>query len=249
MLDRITITGADDSVMPADLVALSQRFPAVEWGILVSQSREGSPRYPSSDWIRRLQGLRNRPPMSLHLCGRYVRALLIGEVMFPHSLLEGFDRVQLNFHAEGADFQPTPLGQALRTLGRRQFIFQIDGASGNKHFESVLNHDGVPLDVVPLFDVSGGAGVLPDHWPRSVYGTGGRAGRMLYHGYAGGLGPHNLVEQLPAIATSAGCRHWVDMETHVRSADDQRFDLGKVEQALRICDGFIRPPDVSSRRA
>lgn len=244
MLDRVTITGADDSVHPDNLLALSRDFPFVEWGILVSMSRAGSPRYPSADWIRRLQA----PRLSMHLCGRFVRALLLGEVMFPLWLLDGFDRVQLNFHAEHLALDSELFRQALRSLGNRQFIFQVDGNCGNAFFEKALMD--AEIDAVPLFDVSGGAGVLPEHWPRSVYGRGGfQSGSMLYHGYAGGLGPHNLVEQLPAIAAAAGCRHWVDMETHVRSEDDQTFDVTKVALALRIAGGFISPPDLSSRRS
>ena len=32
ILDRVTITGADDSVRPTDLLELSREFPFVEWG-------------------------------------------------------------------------------------------------------------------------------------------------------------------------------------------------------------------------
>lgn len=40
-LTRVTITGADDAVEPAELQALSHEFPFVEWGILHSYKRFG----------------------------------------------------------------------------------------------------------------------------------------------------------------------------------------------------------------
>ena len=52
---RCTITGADDLVDPDDLVVLSREYPFVEWAILISASRAGTPRYPSSAWLERLQ--------------------------------------------------------------------------------------------------------------------------------------------------------------------------------------------------
>lgn len=51
MLERVTITGADDSTDISQLVELSQEFPFVEWGILVSRRSEGGPRFPSREWI------------------------------------------------------------------------------------------------------------------------------------------------------------------------------------------------------
>jgi len=63
----------------------------------------------------------------------------------------------------------------------------------------------------------------------------------LYHGYAGGLGPENLAEQLPLIGQAAGdCRIWVDMESRVRSDNDRQFDLAKVRKCLEIAKPFIR---------
>lgn len=51
ILDKVSITGADDSVNPKDLVELSEEFPFVEWAILLSKSRMRSNRYPSLNWM------------------------------------------------------------------------------------------------------------------------------------------------------------------------------------------------------
>lgn len=245
-LDRVTITGADDRTDIAKLIELSERFPFVEWGILISRSSEGAPRYPSQAWIKHLQHAarhRRGVQLSLHICGHWVRQLLMGVDELPFGVIDGSARVQLNFHAQRTPCKPHEFYKTLRDFGlrRRQFIFQIDGAFGNKHLETVyeLNHDG-SVDAVPLFDVSGGAGILPASWPKPFYMKADVV-EHVYHGYAGGLGPDNLEEQIPLIAAAAaGTRFWIDMETGVRSDNDRVFDLAKVERCLEIADHFIQ---------
>lgn len=250
-LDRVTITGADGSIRPHQLIELTRKYPFVEWGILVSKAQEGMPRYPTIEWIRDLQTVARTEPMalSLHLCGRYVRQLLIGTNEMPAGLADGFERIQLNFHAERVECSPIDFARALDQFGKRAFIFQIDEANGNGIFEAMLDDRG---DVYPLFDTSGGAGILPGKWPQAMYevaeaGQQATDAKPLYHGYAGGLGPHNLAEQIPLIAKAAGeARFWVDMETKVRSRADRQFDLEKVEACLKLAAPFVQPEGVAA---
>lgn len=262
ILDRVTMTGADDSTHPQNLIAISALYPCVEWGILVSSGHapQGSPRFPSLDWIKELQKIAAVTPsmkLSLHVCGQWTRDLLLGKITIPEWMFEGFQRVQLNFHAERTECNPEACFHALHKLTTstrpRQFIFQIDGRGGNEHLEAIMleNDDGGDdaIDAVALFDISGGAGILPKQWPEPRYieqacHPDDPAGKdhYAYHGYAGGLGPQNLAEQLPLIAAAAGeTRVWIDMETHIRSMDDAAFDLTKVRDCLAICDPFVDP--------
>ena len=79
--------------------------------------------------------------------------------------------------------------------------------------------------------MSGGAGILPNAWPQA---------RDCYCGYAGGLSPDNIEEQLPEIEKVAGEGPiWLDMETHVRSEDDRQFELAKVRQVLKKTDPWV----------
>lgn len=251
-LDRVTITGPDDSIDPKAIRELSREFPFVEWGILVSANHfdTGGPRFPSHAWINRLKEevrdierfpCEDRMKLSLHVCGRWVRELLLGNVCVPPALIEGptFMRVQLNFHAQREQCDPDKFYSALLALGQRQYIFQIDGGNGNRHLDGVyMRNEVLSVDAVPLFDISGGAGILPDEWPKPQYMEAGDG--FAYHGYAGGLGPDNLEQQLPLIAAAAGdARIWIDMETRVRSDDDQQFDLAKVRRCLEICAPLI----------
>lgn len=247
-LDRVTMTGADESIQPAELARLSERYPFVEWGILVSRSAQGSPRYPDQAFIQEVQrhaAVNPRVKLSVHLCGHWVRQLLVGVDEVPWWVWPYFERAQLNFHAERNACTPEALHRVLRDIGAGplspdQFIFQIDGQRGNRHLEALYaeNDGNMTVDAVPLFDISGGAGVLPATWPRPQYMKTDEA--HVYHGYAGGLGPENLAEQLPLIAEAAGdARIWIDMETRVRSNNDRLFDLDKVERCLQIAAPFI----------
>lgn len=232
-LDRVTITGADDSVAPEDLIILGERYPFVEWGILFSGSRQGTARYPSADWLARLGKLAGKlPNLCAHLCGTWVRNIVLEGAPTWWSKYEPlpviFKRVQLNFHGQfhkaGPVFPPR-----LRRLGmiHQEFILQHDGVN-----DGTILSLAKDLPVVPLFDRSGGAGVVPASWPAPIW---------RYQGYAGGLGPDNIEDEIHRILDVAGdSRIWIDMETKVRSADDERFDLDKVEICLKRAAPFVR---------
>lgn len=226
LLDRITITGADDSIRPQELVALSEEFPLVEWGILFSGRRQGMPRYPSEDWLKDLRDCATTMKLSAHLCGRWVRDFVTEgqftwvELSMPVSAI--FQRVQLNFHGEYHRMSPDLPILLARKKWMFDFILQCD--SVNDDVARVLANQGL---IQPLFDLSGGAGIVPAEWLDAWPG--------IYCGYAGGLGPETLPEELPKIAArTKGQPFWIDMERRVRSEDDKVFDLVKVRQVLEM---------------
>lgn len=233
LLDRVTLTGADDSTDPKQLATLSNWFPFVEWGILLSESQTGGPRFPSLEWLSSLYDtFLDHPNMvlSFHVCGKWVREICGGNwtPLFANTgkILDFGKRVQLNFHASTHLLTPDFVPKAIERCEEQdwQVIFQCDGV--NDHLVSGAYDDG--LNAVPLYDKSGGAGVVPDQWPGAMKG--------IYSGYAGGLGPDNLATELEAIALAAnGERFWVDMETKIRSRDDRTFDLTACQECLAIC--------------
>jgi hypothetical protein len=237
ILNRVTVTGADDSIRPADLIPIAERFPFVEFGILLSRSQEGGVRFPSLKWIEELQGLSESldPGLRLsgHLCGAWVRDFCRGEPTFwlqRPSIARRFARLQLNFHSLVHDIpERGPFDMALRMYepkGGR--IFQLDAVNN-----AILDRArGAQVQAVGLFDLSGGAGVLPADWPESSEG---------YSGYAGGLSPENLQEQLARIdlVTLQNARIWIDAETHLFSNGGRQFDLGRVERFLEIAARWV----------
>ncbi len=235
VLERVTITGADDSIKPWKLIKLSRERPQVEWGLLISAGRnrrfEHAPRWPSISWLSEYFEVQRDYKMhtSLHLCGDTLRALLLGDEGWLGSInlfLPFVERVQLNFHGDqNIKCDAQKFIQQLRrpSLAHIEWIFQVEGVNDNLYHLAV--HEGVKA--VPLFDMSHGAGVLPDSWPEPI---------APRNGYAGGLGPGNIHDQCTKLITldRSGARvSWIDMETKVRSQDDVVFDLDKVAQCLK----------------
>lgn len=226
MLTTVTFTGADDSIAPDELCYLSELYPFVEWGILFSQRHQGSYRYPSAAWIERLSKIKPlRMKLSAHLCGWWVRDIVQhGNFGWhrAHEYADMFDRIQLNFHAErmrGASGLDVVLNAG---AWHKPFILQCDNVNDSLARDMALHWPGA---VQPLFDTSGGAGVLPQSWPSPWPST--------VCGYAGGLGPSTIVPELTKIAAVTGdSEYWIDMERRVRSADDTKFELMKVQDVL-----------------
>lgn len=231
-LRYVTITGADDSVSIDQMLELSDRYPFVEWGILVSKRQMGSFRFPSERWLAKLDEvlLANTDiNISMHVCGKWVRQTLMGENIWDEiagSLDSHAQRVQINTHAE-PHASTVGMAKCLEALWAREIIFQWDGV--NDHLAHAMASYGI--NTAALFDTSGGAGILPGSWPEPD--------RRLPCGYAGGLGPDNVVEQIRKIEDICGDRTvWIDMERRVRSEDDSRLDMNKVERVLKSVEAL-----------
>lgn len=231
-LQKVTLTGADDTCHPSHLIQLSERFSIVEWGILIG-SNQGTSRFPSAEWIQSLADLSVGMEVicSLHICGSALRSILNGDkssaARFEFLKSLGiFSRCQLNFHGE-----PVSTEQADNIMDfldgnpfGDQVIVQLDGV--NDWLLSDLSQVASQI-ISGLFDKSHGAGVLPDSWPVA------RKGYLV--GYAGGLGPINLKDQLIAINSAAnGQAYWIDMETSLYDQGTGDFSYGKCREVLEI---------------
>ena len=233
MLNKVTITGADDKVDIQALIDLQLEFPFVEWGILLSKSKIGTQRYPSAEWLTKLQESKDKLILSGHICGGWKQAILDGFWTIVRDLqpIEGlFNRIQINCHGQFPkhhhDFTQgldSILRSGVLKKSFEAFILPWNGKSQNRLLD-IVNAAGIVA--YPLFDVSGGRGTLDENWPTA----------KGYTGYAGGLGPENIQEQLSKIEKSADQHDfWVDSESRVRTEND--FDLAKVRDFLKICSG------------
>lgn len=123
-LHALGLCGIDNSVNPGQLVMYAHLYPRVEFGVLFRPDKEGQPRYPTKDWVRRLSeairvkngcdrdgdrdgdrececdgGSSKKMKMKLaaHLCERRVDEVLRGDDSFVGELSAmGFGRVQIN---------------------------------------------------------------------------------------------------------------------------------------------------------
>lgn len=242
-INKVTITGADNKTNPFDLMPLTREFPYVEWGILVARGWGGKKRFPDKEWIddlvaaQKANFARKLPPinLSMHVCDDWMEEILIGDDTFfleMEDFLPSFQRIQINTHAATLNKKVDACLDVLQNISKHtQFIFQMDDVNGMDLLSPAMARN---MNCVPLFDLSHGAGKSPDSWPRRVL-------RMkpnltpVYCGYAGGLGPENITEELKRIEQvvdldGGNVPIWIDMETNVRT--DGKLDLNKVRACL-----------------
>ncbi len=220
-IKRITITGADHTIEPDALIPISQQFRRVEWGILFSDKHQGRTRYPVPEWIddfARIARIK-RLKASAHLCNGYVSDLIQhGDFSWLHRhkrLREVFQRVQLNFH--GKVYNPHPDFFAILKKSGFQFIFQTD----KNNLPLLYRARSLGVNAVPLFDASGGRGIVPTLWPQAL--------PSIYVSYAGGITPENMPDVLPDIGRAAvGAREiGIDTETGTRKPENDHADLNR----------------------
>lgn len=237
---RVTFTGADDSVRGVELRQFVQRchLPSfIEFGILVGEGKGGRLRFPCAkridEFMYDLAGAGCF--LSMHICGKWVREICNGDWSGPMQcygakVLTRFDRIQLNFHGLPHLVEVPRFLSGIRRMDRiGDIILQMDGVNDALLAEC----HAVGINAFPLFDLSHGAGVLPEAWPP--------AHPRSFTGYAGGLGPENIDEQLPMIASAAGDREfWIDMETRVRSHYDQQFSLTKCREVMEGINRYLQ---------
>ena len=232
-LHTVTITGADDSTDIQELVDLSAEFPFVEWGILVSKKEEGNYRFPSRKWIDSFGKAvaDHKLKVAMHLCGRWSRDFCVGNLDFSElpSVSTFSQRIQINTWGYNyADSQAVMFEWPMQgDQSSKCFIFQWTLVGEML----TINARDKGYVVSGLFDGSGGQGRLPTvGWPSSRHFP-------FPMGYAGGLGPDNVAEQLRQIMSNSResiFDTWIDMEKRVRTDDNSQLDISRVRRVLQL---------------
>lgn len=241
MLTNVTLTGADDNTDIEQLFDLSREFQFVEWGILIGKEKP-CPRYPSNDWMHKLKDRFSKTPhanFAVHICSGELDKMLNNSAYpgcFEKMGPELFSRAQLNIHSWPISIDECyNVIKAIRKMDNplTEFICQV--ANYNNWVSNWMSKCGI--NATSVYDMSGGKGVLPLEWP-----VPDPAWKKV--GYAGGLGPENIVEQLEKIKIAAGkIDFWVDMESSLRKVDKNgdRFDLEKCRQVLQLMASKLVP--------
>lgn len=214
----MTATGVDERT---NLVELAE-METVECGFLYSKTRAGeSKRYPRWEFIH--QSAAYLPnPCALHVCG----GPALNELGLGLIDVTPFARIQIN-----GRLRPEQVSRLCRLYPGAEIIAQYHGPES----DNLLTMEEANLSI--LVDASGGNGILPHDWP--LLDT------ALPVGFAGGLSPTNMFDQVLNIRKVARDGWWVDLESHLRV--DEWFSLRKVQLALDRFEAAavsgIRPPD------
>lgn len=247
-LSHLTITGADDSVDPAELARISSLAPLIEWGLLVDDSSGGRSRFPSAAWRREFYRAAPQARRAAHVCGLSALTELADaagpaqcrlgqELRGVRDSVTPFGRVQLNFDAARV---PLDVLTSLASTWRSGGWCRADGLplglvtqhnKANRRVHELFTRVGpeemrYPLSYSVLFDASGGNGIEPGHWPVPL--------PELRCGYAGGLSARSVTAHLRALSILLVPAEiiWIDVETGVRDGD--RFSLDKVGELIEV---------------
>jgi len=263
---KLGFCGIDDSIDPNILVMMSHHYPFIEWGVLLREDKQGTPRYASEAYIQILGSKAGTIKCALHLCGDYVNQALNNEPgEYLQQLLDKnselgcvFERVQINATAvNGVD--TSSLASQIPTLIKfikghpsHEFIIQKNEetevvwkgllqAMSNSAPEDDELEDGLQ-NVVFLQDESKGTGVLAE--TMSDVPNGYNVHKL---GYAGGIGPTTIKSVMQQLSqkfknnqSDNGMKLWIDMESRIRSCKDDGqdfFDVTKCYECVKIyCD-------------
>jgi hypothetical protein len=252
LLKHSSVTGADCKVNAADLVALSQRFPFVEWSFLYSPDRAGVdvPRCPTVDKIKEFRDVCGKHGhVAMHLCESALKDFINGDPA-TFDLMQGFPRIQLNLEFGSAKGLYHSTHEITRALAERvqaapqwRFILQcpFDQESLRLKDEGLLPLFKNAPNVDILFDSSAGSGTRPKSWPAPLDG--------FFCGYAGGITPESYEEDLEKMRKVVPVNMAIstDLESGVRT--DDIFDLIKATRILEIGMLYAPPPTIDLRLA
>ena len=218
MLKRVTFSGIDQWTRPKELQALHAQYPFVEFVYLMTENRSAGNRYPAPVFLKSYSRL--NLPMAVHLCGKLAHDIVktgdwstVNGILGPSMSL--FSRIQLNI-AKTKHFS-----RELVFPEDKQIIIQLH--PGTEELFACYKH--LP-NVQGFQDNSGGRGEFCNEW---------RTPETPFFGYAGGLGPENVVEAVQAISAVCESDFWIDMETNIRTND--KFD---VEKCRRVCEALVK---------
>ena len=225
----VTLTGVDASVGLSTLESLSEQFPFAEWAVLYSPKHTGREnRYPPVSTLHKVFSALRSVHVALHICGDGIGDLLERKpevTKLVEMIAARSGRVQLNFNQARKQFDLEKFSCLMNEFPSVVFITQHHNANKDvwKALRDIKNH-------AVLFDSSGGRGIEQNNWPASFDG--------VFCGYAGGLGPTRITEELPKIAVAArGTPFWIDMETRIRNEDDL-FDIQRATMCLKEAEAF-----------
>lgn len=197
----ITVTGADEKTPIEILKELD-----AEIGLLYTETPNGRNRYPSKDWIIETSSQIKR--LAIHICGSKAREQLVSRRL--DDFVQYSQRIQVN---------GTLTLKELNTICKRYpdkiIITQFNNSNHTLTDLDLENHS-------MLVDSSGGRGKSPESWIRPD------VDKPI--GFAGGLGPDNLREELSKMPIKNSW--WVDMEGKLR--DNDWFSVEKASEVIKI---------------
>ena len=229
-LKTIVCSGINEKNDINDAIEFLKKYKNTEFGVQCSLKTMG---YQTAgfEWLKGFlhklneEKIENR--IALHLNGSFVTSFCDGKVPDEISDLlkigKAISRLQLNFEigkdvfASGKIPNIKNLEHAVQTVMPRTII--LVACQANLSFINPVHYRGTKFDL--LFDESFGNGILPDAYKPPVFSD-------VFQGYAGGLSPENVVEELAKIGKVAKGNIFIDAEGKLKQ--DGSFSLDRAEK-------------------
>lgn len=226
MLHLCTFTGIDAKTDLTRVLKISEKYPFLEFAVLYTNNpSDKDARYMSPSIVERIVEFLTWGGVNtaIHFCGSAVMDFLAGDPKVMSAAAKA-GRVQLNFKADKSDFSAGAIERIIAARRPQRIITQHFPA--NYSLNEVISSDNHQV----LHDRSGGRGISPETWPESFSNK--------PTGYAGGLGPSNIAEELSRIRMASGDQIcWIDMETGIR--ENGYFSLDHCEAVAEIASRFV----------
>ncbi len=235
-LKTIVCSGINEKNDIDEAVRFLKNYPCVEFGVQCSP-KKAAYQTPRFEWLQELtaklneQKIKNR--IALHLNEGFVVSFC--EEKIPSEIDEllkngdAIGRLQLNFKIGRETFNGKvapdfeKLQNAVYSVSSHSII--LSASQTNLPFIQMAHHRGMKFDV--LFDDSFGEGILPDAQKPPLF-------EDAFQGYAGGLSPENITQELDKIGKVAKSTVFIDAEGKLKENGSFSFQRASmfVQNAL-----------------
>lgn len=232
-LKTIVCSGVNEKNDVDDAIRFLKEHSCIEFGVQCSPRKAGY-QTPRFEWLQELTAklaekqIKGR--IALHLNEGFATSFCEG--MVPPEIIELLNndniigRLQLNFKIGRETFNGkttpdfTKLQNAVSSVPTHRII--LSASRPNLPFIQMAHHHGMPFDV--LFDDSFGEGKLPDTQRPPLF-------EDVFQGYAGGLSPENIVQELDKISKVAKTNIFIDAEGKLK--DNNSFSFERATQFVQ----------------
>lgn len=235
-LRYITCSDPREDTPIEDILRLSQIAPNVEIAVQAHHSKMSFD-MPRRKWFETLLkeslSMPTAPNLAVHVnldwCDKFCQGILVPDLLDLFFLLRedgmpAIRRWQINIHGSKTKlFKTENIGKLMKNYPNREFIFQY----GAYEYHRMQRLDKNAANFSLLYDTSGGAGKLTKNWRAPLF-------EEHPQGYAGGLSPENVSENLDKIAKVAGSRTdiWIDAEGKLKTPGTKTFDINRAKQYI-----------------
>ena len=235
-LQYVTCSDPRENLATDAVLQLAQSAPIVEIAIQAHPSRM-SFGMPRNNWFGKLLTeslyMNPFPNLAVHVNMEWCNDLCQGKIapeiqnwlsLYHTNGTPVIRRWQINIHGSKTEtFNADAIAKLLNNFHDNEFIFQY----GASEYHRMQRLDKNAANFSLLYDTSGGAGKLTKNWRAPLF-------KEHPQGYAGGLSPENVVQNLDKISKVAGSRTdiWIDAEGKLKTPGTKTFDINRAKQYI-----------------